>query len=641
MHAIEYRPDIDGLRAIAVIAVLLFHVGIDWTSGGYIGVDVFFVISGFLITSLLVKDLKENRFSLTRFYQRRILRIFPALLVVVIACLAAGMVLLMPADYVKLGNSAWAAALSVSNFWFWGETGYFDGDAHLKPLLHTWTLSVEEQFYLLFPLVLMFTYKQRSMSRTVLIIAIISFALSIWATHAKPEAAYFLLPSRAWELMLGSILALGLVPTIRNAMLSNILATVGLLLILAPVYFYSAETPFPGLAALPPTLGTAMLIYAGRNKPLVSRILSHRLPVAIGLISYSLYLWHWPLIVFTHHYFPMEHTLAIKALLIAGSITIGWMSWRWIETPFRQRGMTLSIRHSLWGGAIAASVVAALGGVAVASSGFPSRLSDEAQRLALLVDKKLYFEIYDRGNCFLDYDQQANDYNKDECSHFSEKGIKSRILIYGDSFAAHLYPGLAELSKADEQVRQYTATSCRPLSMDSSRCDEIRAHFLQEVLPASDPQVVIVSALWQPFFDELGEDIFSERLEETLRALQSSRKPILLVGQSPTYNRPVPYIMAIQGSEMKVARPATMTPRVNEVLKHLAAENNIAFFDPYVRLCNGKECLVAVDQQPLHWDFGHMTLEGSRFIGNPLLEQARELIHIDRKEPLQQRQLQD
>lgn len=617
----KYRPDIDGLRAIAVLSVVLFHAGIPGFSGGYVGVDVFFVISGYLITLLLQEELKHGEFSLARFYERRVRRIFPALAGLLFGCTIAAAVWFIPEDFSEFSQSLWAAALSVSNFWFWQEAGYFDGPSHFKPLLHTWSLAVEEQFYLFFPLILMAAHRWASRFVGIIILAMVvsSFAAAYWTTRTSPESAFYLLPYRAWELMAGSLLAVGVVPAIQNSILRSFSAIVGLTLVIVPIFIYSSETPFPGAAALAPTIGACLLINAGSNGALVSRLLQARPLVFVGLISYSVYLWHWPLIVFTRYYVPEDLALSTELLLVAASLAAGWASWRWIEQPFRSRRILRNRKSVVTGGAVAMGLLAAAGIAGAVTNGLPQRWSPEALRYASMVDKEIYFGIYDRGGCFLDYDQGATDYDYSMCGDFNSD--RPKVLIYGDSFAAHLYPGLTSLAANKAEIRQYTATSCRPLLANNKRCNRIYKHFISDIIPESEAELVIVSAYWTPYYERLGSDLFEDRLADALKKITGAGKQVALIGQSPTYHRAVPYVLATQApADREVILPAKDSKSVNELLKMIAAELKVPFLNPYEFACSKGSCRAAAGGEPYHWDFGHMTLAGSEFYGRSVLE---------------------
>jgi peptidoglycan/LPS O-acetylase OafA/YrhL len=343
-----YRPDIDGLRAVAVLCVVLFHVGTNYSNGGFVGVDVFFVISGYLITRTIDREISAGRFSLVAFYERRARRIFPALFAVLGVTFAAALVLLPPADFLRCAQSLIATSLFVSNIFFIGEAqrGLLDGNVPL-PLLHTWSLAVEEQFYLIFPLLLTLLTRRASRKERIGLLWLLTLASLILSTvlvKASPVEALYLAQSRAWELLFGVLLALDALPDLRARSLREALGIAGLLLIVAGAVLYTTKTPFPGLAALPPALGAVLVIASGNGasgdggKTLVSRLLSSRIAVGLGLISYSLYVWHWPIMTMTDLLVGHPLTKLQKVAVVALCIGVAALSWRYVEGPFRRRG---------------------------------------------------------------------------------------------------------------------------------------------------------------------------------------------------------------------------------------------------------------------------------------------------------------
>lgn len=346
----QYRPDIDGMRAIAVLGVLFYHAGLGFP-GGYIGVDVFFVISGFLITTIILNELRNGKFSLIHFWGKRIRRILPAVSLVVLSIIIAGWFLMPPGDYRRLGEQVLTLILLSANFKFWKENDYFDKAADTNPMLHTWSLSIEEQFYLLLPVILflLFKYNREKWIYPLLWITIIvSFVTSVYMSYTHPKSNFFLLHTRIWELDVGVLIAYHMPKLSRRS--ADIFSVIGLLGILIPYFIYPEGIKFPGMSALPPVLGAAMLIIAGSQtrigseltpsssyRPLVSNILSLKPLVFIGLISYSLYLWHWPILAL-QKYLSLDHTQPwIQLLLLASAFVIAWISWRFIEQPFRDR----------------------------------------------------------------------------------------------------------------------------------------------------------------------------------------------------------------------------------------------------------------------------------------------------------------
>jgi len=384
MSNLRYRPEIDGLRAIAVLGVVLYHIGLGFP-GGYVGVDVFFVISGFLITGIIVKDLKRGTFSMLDFWVRRIRRIMPAVTVMVVICLIAGYILLSPDAFKGLAKSSIAQSLMASNVYFWRDTGYFTESAEFKPLLHTWSLAVEEQFYVFFPLVLFAFWKwwKHQVIPVLLILGGFSFLLSCLGVIYYPQATFFLLPARAWEMLAGGLLAVWSGKKELSHKSSEIVAWAGLLMIAYAMLIYSHDTLFPGWAALLPVLGSVLFI--GANKGTVTsagRFLSAKPMVFIGLISYSLYLWHWPLLAFARTV-VIDINLPWKLALLAGSMILAIISWRFVETPFRRKTV-LATKVSAFGfGAVSTALLLIFSVVIWKSNGMPSRIDDE---MVLLIE---------------------------------------------------------------------------------------------------------------------------------------------------------------------------------------------------------------------------------------------------------------
>ncbi|HEX5704041.1 MAG TPA: acyltransferase family protein [Pyrinomonadaceae bacterium] len=399
VNKFSYRPEVDGLRAIAVVAVVLYHAGGFYCHGGYVGVDVFFVISGFLITSLIWRDLETGRFTFAYFWERRARRIVPALVVVTAATLVAGWFLLLPGDYKNLGQEAAALAVFGANVYYWRNTGYFEGGADEKPLLHTWSLGVEEQFYLLVPFLLWGIFRVKALRTRAGVFSIllagftVSFALSIYGVIKSPSATFYLLPTRAWELLLGALVAF--VPPAfalpSRPRLRELLALAGLALILVPVFAYTPETPFPGAAALSPCLGTALIIWAnerteGRIPTAVGVALSSRPIVFLGLISYSLYLWHWPLLAFSKYWTLAPLSADLGFATRVGMLSLGFLlavlSWKYVETPLRTRRLGTSRKSAFLFAGTGLIVILSGGLICLTMQGFPKRFSELANEFA-------------------------------------------------------------------------------------------------------------------------------------------------------------------------------------------------------------------------------------------------------------------
>lgn len=379
MLAKKYLPHVDGLRAIAIVAVVLYHAD-GWLPGGFVGVDIFFVISGYLITGIICRELAEGNFSFSGFWVRRIKRIIPAMSVMVFLVGLAGWLLSLPHDYREIGQSIIAQALSLANVYFFRESGYFSAGTETMPLLHTWSLSVEEQFYVILPLVcfLIYRIRRQMLVWALVVILITSLLISAYQVRYSPDAAFYLLPARAWELVLGSMGAIIARRIQFNLVVSQVLSFVGLALVFTSIVFYKKDMRFPGLAAFPPCLGALMLILADQNyTTCVGRFISLKPFVWVGLISYSLYLWHWPLFAFLNYHAVNPTSVQVVAVIVF-SLILSYLSWRFIETPFR--GVSINPRRTIfWGLAVLASLACVGLGIHM-SKGVPSRYTNDANR---------------------------------------------------------------------------------------------------------------------------------------------------------------------------------------------------------------------------------------------------------------------
>ncbi|WML90713.1 acyltransferase [Thiothrix lacustris] len=373
-----YRKEIDGLRALAVIPVILFHAGFAAVSGGFVGVDVFFVISGYLITSIILEELAAGRFTVAGFYERRARRILPALFFVLLACLPLAWWLLLPAEMVDFGKSMAAVAVFASNILFWLQTDYFAATAEQIPLLHTWSLAVEEQYYLVFPLFMLLAWGlgKRWLVGLISLVALLSLGWSEWLWRGSVEANFYLIPSRAWELMLGALAAFYLQNKASpQGMLAQVGSLGGLALLGYAVFFFHDGIPFPSLYALVPTVGALLLIVAATPATWVGKLLASPPLVGIGLISYSAYLWHQPLFVFARMQALDEPSTAFMAGLSVLTLVLAWFSWRFVEKPFRDRSRFT--RTQIFSGAVIGSLLfIALGAALVLTDGLASRFAE-------------------------------------------------------------------------------------------------------------------------------------------------------------------------------------------------------------------------------------------------------------------------
>ncbi|PWQ99569.1 acyltransferase family protein [Leucothrix arctica] len=374
----QYRAEIDGLRALAVVPVVLFHAGITGFSGGFVGVDIFFVISGYLITSIILSEQQKDSFTLASFYERRARRILPALMFVVLISVIAAWYLLLPTELVDYGKSLISVGVFASNILFWQESDYFAATSEFIPLLHTWSLAVEEQFYLVFPLFMMATIAWLKRSRVLVLtaLAVVSLLYCEWAWRHTPEANFFLAPSRAWELLAGVFCAFYLQHSRTISFgLKQVASVIGLFMTLFSIFFFTKAIPFPSFYALVPVVGTVLIILFAEGNTWVGRLLSLPVFVGIGLVSYSAYLWHQPLFVFARisSYEELAPLLLVGLSVLA--FVLAYISWRWVEKPFRNRHW-LTQKQVLWMALLCSVVLIALGAGLIMGDGFNERFAD-------------------------------------------------------------------------------------------------------------------------------------------------------------------------------------------------------------------------------------------------------------------------
>ncbi|WP_157019135.1 acyltransferase family protein [Mesorhizobium xinjiangense] len=605
----KYRPDIDGLRAVAILPVLLFHSGVAGFSGGFVGVDVFFVISGYVIALSLLDDLENDRFSIWRFYAKRIRRIFPALFVTVAVTFVVAWLLLLPSFFIDFSKSLVAASLFVSNIYFWKASGYFAADAIFRPLLHTWSLSVEEQYYLFMPVAAFIIYKYlaRRWLLTLLPAILASLALSVYATSTAPTANFFLLPTRAWELLVGAALALGTIPIVRTRWLAESLGVLGLGLIAYAVFAFDETTAFPGANALYPCIGSALLIHVGKSpaRSAATSLLSMRPLVAVGLISYSLYLVHWPIVSFLRYQSLQAPTPLQAAAVVVASFVLAWLSWRFVERPFRKPSPAITQPRLLAGGVAAIAVFAVVGTFGVAGDGFPGRIRNFAQV------EIAGHEHWNQGTCFLSSNPDVKRWKAEDCT--LTHGDGPPVLLWGDSFAAQYVPGIvANRERLAGRVVQYTAAGCPPVlsyySHARPRCTDFNQNAIG-IIKAMDIETVILSARWTDL-QSRGLD----ELESTLAALEGAGVKVYLIGQSPQFATNVQVIAHAKGSRDPDAVDSwsvSFEPEINKELRQLAGQGAV-FIDPLQKLCDGHKCPYRDAGQYLYEDAEHFSVDGSR-----------------------------
>ena len=537
MSQLKYRPEIDGLRAVAIILVLLFHFDLGVT-GGFIGVDVFFVISGYLITSLILKEQERGEFRLSQFWARRIRRIYPASFVMVICTLAASYVILFPENYDELAQSAVSQQLMISNMFFWKKTGYFDGASDLKPLLHTWSLSVEEQFYLFYPVLLVSLNRfRRPVALGLLVIlTIASFSLSAWGIYWRPVATFFLLPTRAWEMLIGGILCYLPAPLSSRRWVSEMMSMGGGSLIVAAALLFNSGMMFPGASALPPCLGTAFIIMANSDRlSIFGRLLASKPFVAVGLLSYSLYLWHWPVLALARHYFMtsgvgIEHRIA--ALGVA--IVLAALTYFCLERPIRRRALFAETRRLSIASGIGAVAVVVASIVIAARDGIPQRFDPRALSYAASRHDRAFW-----------HQMTPDDLLRGTIPVFGSAGSPIKCLIMGDSQAMGFVPGLDAACKAHGIAGfQVTHTSTAPLlnfvKYSNAGLNQDSIDFNKQAVDLAikhKVQVVFLAGMWSLY---TAEPTFETSLQQTIQQIRDAGIQVAIIEEIANQLRDVP-----------------------------------------------------------------------------------------------------
>lgn len=638
----NYRSEIDGLRAVAVMPVIFYHADLRLFSGGFVGVDVFFVISGFLITTIILAEIEQGRFSLVTFYERRARRILPALFLVMVVSLPFAWMLLFPQDFKDFSQSLISTSLFSSNIQFWRESDYFNPDAGLKPLLHTWSLGVEEQYYLLFPLFLMLMWRlgKRWVAGSFLVLVCTSLALAQWGVYNKPDATFYLLPTRIWELGIGAIIAFYFLHRKAEALtitpfrvVDEGLAIMGLAMIVFSVLAFDKYTPFPGAYALLPTIGAGLVIVFSSPQTIAGRLLSTKLFVGVGLISYSAYLWHLPLIVFARHAMVDPATL-ISVILPLASLLFAYLSWRFVEKPFRQRGR-ISRKTIFSFAAIGSLVFIIVGFIGYLSDGLPSRE----------VRPDLGIRNYQPNNRILQhtswtilrnlagnkkYGVEDNQYDLE--NWYDEADPRGRLLLVGNSHSKDLFNVLTHSKSANKRFQS---------ARYGTQIKDIGQRFFGSVNYRLADIIIFVSRY---------KDIDIERYDDVVSQVIADGKKVVLVRSafefsmynSKRYNLADKLIQQNNADEENLGQefPAIVNHqhyleyvrrkpksrllkseleilKSDQKLKQLADRfDSIVILDRMNYVCDrsAEQCYAINDKlEKYFYDYGHHTLEGARF----------------------------
>lgn len=620
----NYRADIDGLRAVAVLSVILYHAGVA-LPGGYVGVDVFFVISGYLIAGVMLKDMRAGAFSLAHFWERRIRRILPALCVVVAASFVLGWFLLLPKTYELFGRSVIHLMLLRSNAYFCRMGDYFAAGVDEKPLLHTWSLSVEEQFYLLIPLLFwgaMRLRRQAWLGPIVGVLAAVSFGYNVYGTTMWSQQAYYGLSTRAWEILAGMLTAMFVHERLQVARsVRECAAVLGLAGVAVPCFLYDATTAFPGMAALAPVLGTVLLIViggSGGGDTWVHRLLASRPAVGIGLISYSLYLWHWPLIVFVKHHSELLLSALGRGLLVALSVVLAFLTYRYVEHPFR-RGDLLQTRPHLFAATACVFICLLSGGLVLRhSGGIVDRLPQRAQLFARTGElNNSYARIH-----------RAEDV-PDNLSRAGAEDVEPKLLVWGDSHAGVVMPVIHEMCLSAGVAARCAMCPMRPPVMQ--HCTQTSPEALAEAnafgaavvryAKSSEVDAVLLVGLWNAYFSH---SQFADSLLRTIDELRAAGLKVYFLKDVPHYEFDVAAALIAdewRGSDVSALSFSLADydaqNRYHETILPLLAERDVTILDPipFLRIGAAADEIPAFDAGgSFYCDTNHLSVYGVRAI---------------------------
>ena len=641
----QHRPEVDGLRAVAIIPVVFFHAGFALFSGGFVGVDVFFVISGYLITSIILEDLRREEFSLLKFYERRARRILPALFFVIGISSAFAWYWMSPSQFKDFAGSVFSTTLFVSNMFFWRKSGYFDAPSEERPLLHTWSLAVEEQYYVLFPIFIILTwrFKKERVFWALVAITFASFALSEWGWRTKPIANFFLAPTRAWEILVGSLVAF--LTNKHGVKNNNIFAVVGLIAVFSAVLFYDKNTPFPSYYSLLPVLGTASILLYGGKETLTAKILSAKPMIFIGLISYSVYLWHQPIFAFSRISPLGDHSQRNVLLLCAFSLVAGYLSWKYVERPFRNRAF-LS-RNTLFAlSGITATVIVFASHYGVTSGGMPQRLSvDEAKYLDYFENDGPEWRLFERLGIIEKYRDECNFYDTPanrmggatlipreidpSCVLEADKDAKT-LFLWGDSYAMSLNYGLKKHIGESWNILQVASSGCAPDLYETDNpfhyCE--RSNYIAlKTIKELTPEIVVLKY-------NKAQDITRDHTtlrNISLELLRQGVENVAVVGPLPHWNPSLPETMLRFWPDLPLRTSVglqrefeQLDEELEQILQPLQGVTYLSAFDA---LCTEEGCLTTVGQnhtnEIMQWDDAHLSPKGSIYLIGKLLAQDK------------------
>ena len=622
----KHRPEIDGLRAVAVVPVVLHHTQPGLLPGGAAGVDVFFVISGFLITQILLQDLQADTWSLSRFYQRRARRIFPALFAMLAVSLLAAWLILLPYQMVAHAKASLAAIFFVSNFVFLEKVNYFSDGAETNPLIHTWSLGVEEQYYILFPLLLLGLWHLTRPHTRVLtlrlgltLVLVLSFAVALWGMDYSTEKNFFFTPSRMWELLAGALAGhfafhrQAALP-LSHKLLGQAAAALGLAMLLTSFVFLNAKTPFPSGWTILPVLGAVLLLAFATDRGPVGRLLTAPPVLGIGLISYSLYLWHQPMLAFWRILNPNGSGPALWAVA-AAAMPVAWVSWRYVERPFRT-GRFGWPAVSGYFAAKAGGMVALCAAVLMLHPLTPAfhRLDAGQKQIVPFIDARLdQTDLYLQGTCFVDGPFP------DPTACRPPTGQDTKVLVWGDSYAASLSVGMRAQVPG---FASYGIMRCPIFVADGTAiadgCQKAKLQVTEQIALAQ-PDLVILHRNWESNLEEVA--VLDQTIAKLHRLVPKAR--IILLGAVPKWQVGLPeqLINSATPIEPGLRLPTDLRTlrAADQAVKAVAETAGVDFVAPIDLLCKGNNCLAIATLpdgrlEPTAFDYGHMTEAGSRHL---------------------------
>lgn len=665
----RYRKEIDGLRAIAVLPVIFFHADATFVSGGYVGVDIFFVISGFLITSNILAEKDAGTFSLLTFYERRIRRILPALFAVMACSIPVAWLWLLPSDLRSFSQSLVAVSTLLPNYFFYRTSGYFDTSNELKPLLHTWSLGVEEQYYLLCPLLILVLWRFGKWRIWLLfaLTALTSLMLAQWSYSKSPAFSFYMLPTRGWEILVGALVAIHhkhfsynpFSSEAKSRRMGEAMSLLGIVLIVYAVFVFDSQTEIPGLYALIPTVGAVLLIVFATHQTLIGRVLSSRWLVGIGLISYSLYLWHQPILAFVRYRAVEPIPASTMPAILVGTTLVAFLSWKFVEKPFRD--MTLISRKSVF---ILAGVLTimflAVGALGVYGKGWPTRMPESVRQA--IKETELDGKLRDDGGCNI----QKNDFVPAHCIKGAQE-VRPRFVLLGDSHAAMLAHELGEAFKnLGLSYMQYTKNAC-PFALGltmspSNNCDKYQAEYLKYIDSAQGANTYIIASRWSDYVNSIrfenegaassrrkfsaGKIPLSateeERGQRIVQAYAESVTFLLRAGKRVILVYPIPaqpWDVPRRAERAMVFTPGNareMSTEYSEIAQQDAAvtkafdaiglHKNLIRIRPAQKLCNTivpGRCAATENGHLLYIDDNHLSNYGARFIVEEIMRQLK------------------